>query len=249
MKRQRYAFALIAIFTTAALWAGIQVCRAAETRVVMKDGRLFIGSIFPTKSVAETSEQRVERDSSPVQSDKILAVDDQLRRIYIPKNNVADLIPDVSGSSFEVFKIPQRVCETPSKRVAALGAWRASSDFDQFGRRTIVAGGIPIVQGITEIAPTYIRVQGLTHTLDMRLSPYVVPRATLSALIKNHIDAKSLEDRLRVYQFYVQAALYEQAAEELQEIIDDFQNVEENGARLDVALRLVKQMAAERLVN
>ena len=87
MKRQRYAFALIAIFTTAALWAGILVCRAAETRVVMKDGRLFIGSIFPTKSVAETSEQRVERDSSPVQSDKILAVDDQLRRIYIPKNN------------------------------------------------------------------------------------------------------------------------------------------------------------------
>ena len=81
MKRHRYAFALIAIFTTAALWAGIQVCRAAETRVVMKDGRLFIGSIFPTKSVAETSEQRVERDSSPVQSDKILPATSRPRMI------------------------------------------------------------------------------------------------------------------------------------------------------------------------
>ena len=249
MKRQRYAVALTFVLATAAIWTAAQTCRAAQTRVVMKDGRLFIGSIFPTKSVAETSEQRVERDSSPVQTEKILAVDDQLRRIYIPKNNVADLIPDEAGSAFEVFKIPQRVCEAPSRRIASLGSWRASSDFDKFGRRTIVAGGVPIVQGITEIAPTFIRVQGLTHMLDMRLSPYVVPRETLSALMKSQVDANSLEDRLRVYQFYVQAALYEQAAEELQEIIDDFQNVEENGARLDVALRLVKQMAAERLVN
>lgn len=224
-------------------------CDAAQTRVVMKDGRLFIGSIFPTKSVAETSEQRAERDSSPVRSEKILAIDDQLRRVYVPKNNVADLVLDESGSALEVFRIPQRVCENPLRRVASLGSWRAASDFDQFGRRTIVAGSLPIVQGITEIAPTYIRAQGLTHMLDMRLSPYSVPRETLSALIKKQIDAKSLDDRLRVYQFYVQAALYEQAAAELQEIIDDFQGAEESGGRLDVALRLIKQMAAERLIN
>ena len=248
MKRQQFATTLCALLAAAILTCS-QRCDAAQTRVVMKDGRLFIGSIFPTKSVVETSEQKLERDSSPVQSEKILAVDDQLRRIYVPKNNVADLILDDASSALEVFRIPQRVCENPLKRVAALGNWRATSDFDEFGRRTILAGDVPIVQGVTEIAPTYIRVQGLTHMLDMRLSPYAVPRETLSALIKRQIDAQSLEDRLRVYQFYVQAALYEQAAAELQEIIDDFQNVEENGARLDVALRLIKQMAAERLVN
>lgn len=248
MKRLRMAVTLGALLGTAIL-ASYVPCVAAQTRVVMKDGRLLIGSIFPAKSVVETTEQRAERDTSPVQSEKILAVDDQLRRIYVPKNNVADLILDESGSALEVFRIPQRVNESPLQRVAALGSWRALSDFDKFGRRTIVAGGIQIVQGITEIAPTYVRVQGLTHNLDMRLSPYSVPRETLSALIKTRIDAKSLDDRLRVYQFYVQAALYEQAAEELQEIIDDFQNNEENGARLDVALRLIKQMAAERLLT
>ncbi|MGI6401525.1 MAG: hypothetical protein ACOX0A_05365 [Thermoguttaceae bacterium] len=248
MRRRKYAETLCCLLAAVFVMASTP-CGAAQTRVVMKDGRLYIGSIFPTKSVVETSEKTVERDSSPVQSEKILAIDDQLRRIYVPKNNVANLILDDSSSALEVFKIQQRVSTNPMKRIASLGSWRAVDDFDRFGRRTIIAGGIPIVQGITEIAPTYIRVQGLTHTIDMRLSPYVVPRETLTALIKNQIDATSLEDRLRIYQFYVQAALYEQAAEELQEIVDEFQEEDENGARLDVALRLIKQMAADRLIN
>lgn len=231
------------------LTLGVNATYAAQMRVVMKDGRLFIGSIFPTKSVAETTESRAERDSSPVASEKILAVDDELRRIYIPKNNVADLIPDESGAAVDVFRISQRVNTNPNEKVAALGSWRVVEDFDLFGRRVIVAGNTTIVQGVTEIAPTYVRVQGLTHNLDMRLSPYVVPREILSALIKKQIDPTSLEDRLRVYQFYVQAALYEQAVEELQEIIKDFEQDESNGSRLDVALRLIKQMSAERLIN
>ncbi len=235
---------LFAVFVASPLQS-----EGAQTRVVMKDGRLFIGAIFPAKSVVETTESKKERDSSPIQSEKIVVVDDQLRRIYVPKNNIADLIDDESGAALEVFKVRQRVDENPAKKIAILGSYRATSDFDEFGRRTIMTNGIPIVQGITEIAPTYVRVQGLTHNLDMRLSPYSIPRKTLTALIRKSIDAQTLEDRLRVYQFYVQASLYEQAAEELQEIIDDFQKDEANNDKLDVALRLVRQLAAQRLLD
>ena len=222
--------------------------QAAQTRVVMKDGRLYIGEIFRTRSVVETTESKKERDSSPVQSEKIVAIDDQLRRIYVPKNAIADLILDDSTSAMETFKIKQRVDENPNDRIAILGSYRATSDFDEFGRRTIIASGVPIAQGITEIAPTYVRVQGLTSNLDMRLSPHTLPRATLTALIKKQIDPKSLDDRLRIYQFYVQASLYEQAIEELKEIVDDFQSDEE-ATKLDSALRLIKQLAAERLLG
>ena len=236
-------------FLALALIGAAKSVEAAQTRVIMKDGRLFVGSIFPTKSVVESTESKKERDSSPVQSEKILVVDDELRRIYIPKNNAADLILDDSGAAQEVFKIRQRVNESPMERIATLGSYRVTSDFDEFGRRTILASGVPIVQGITEIAPTYVRVQGLTHNLDMRLSPHTLPRTTLSALIKKQINPESLDERLRVYQFYVQASLYEQAAEELQEIINDFQDKEDSDVKLDVALRLIKQLAAERLLN
>ncbi len=221
---------------------------AAQTRVIMKDGRLYIGSIFPTQSVVESTEAKKEKDSSPIKSEKIIVIDDQLRRIYIAKNNAADLVVDDSGAALEVFKIRQRVNDSAVDKIAILGSYRVLSDFDEFGRRSIMTSGITIVQGITEIAPTYVRVQGLTHNLDMRLSPHTLPRKTLSALIKKQIDPKSLDDRLRIYQFYVQAALYEQATEELQEIVDDFQS-EEDASKLEVALRLIKQLAAERLLD
>lgn len=221
---------------------------AAQTRVLMKDGRIYTGLIFPTQSVVESVDSKKERDSSPIKSEKIIVIDDQLRRIYIPKNNAADMTLDDSGSALEVFKIKQRVDDGPVNKIATLGSYRALGDFDEFGRRTIMASGLPIVQGITEIAPTYVRVQGITHNLDMRLSPHSIPRSTLSALIKKNIDPKSLDERLRVYQFYVQASLYEQAAEELQEIVDEFQG-EEEASKLDVALRLIKQLSAERLID
>lgn len=234
-------FAQIAYFAESA--------NAATVRVLMKDGRSYNGAIFPTRSVLEIPDSKPESESAPVRSDKILAIDDQLRRIYVPKNNAQDIVPDDAGAALEVFKIPQRVDESPMRKIAALGAYRATSEFDEFGRRTLLASGRTIVQGITEIAPTYVRVQGLTHNLDMRLSPHAIPRKTITALVKKRIDPNSLEERLRIYQFYVQATLYEQAAEELQEIIDDFQNEEENADRLEIALRLIKQLAAQRLID
>lgn len=243
--RSVFCVALVAAF---GLVCAPRSLEAAQSRVVLKDGRLLIGGVFPTKSVLEIPDTKPERASAPIKTEKIVVVDDELRRIYIPKGNVLDLTPDESGTALEVFKIPQRVCNDPSKRVGILGYYRATSEFDEFGRRTILASGQTIVQGITEIAPTYVRVQGLTHNVDSRLSPNSIPRKTLTALVKKRIDPTLLEDRLRVYQFYVQASLYEQAAEELQEIIDDFQDDETNDSRLAVALRLIKQLAAERLI-
>ncbi|MBQ6829162.1 MAG: hypothetical protein IJO46_14220, partial [Thermoguttaceae bacterium] len=102
---------------------------AAQSRVIMKDGRLFVGGVFPAQSVLEIPHTKQERDSSPIKSEKIVVIDDELRRIYVPKGNILDLAPDESGTALEVFKIPQRVCNDPSKRVGILGYYRATSEF------------------------------------------------------------------------------------------------------------------------
>ena len=222
---------------------------AAETQVIFKDGRIVTGSIAPLKSVFEVPVKEKESELSNIQSEKIIVIDDQLRRIYVPKNQIQDMQPDEIGASLEIFRIKQRVDTNPKDAIAVLGLYRTRTPFDEFGRRTLKVQGIPFIQGITEIAPTYIRVQGISLMSDMRISPYSIDRTVLSRLIKKQIDPQNLNDRLRIYQFYVQAELYEQAAEELQEIMDEFQGEEANDAQLDVALRLIRQLAAQRLLD
>ncbi|MDO5565177.1 MAG: hypothetical protein Q4G59_00875 [Planctomycetia bacterium] len=216
----------------------------------MKDGRIITGAIHPMKSVIELPmETDRKKESSLIQTEKILLIDDGLRRIFVPKNNVLDLVPDEVGASAETFFLPQRTDRNPKHQLAILGAFRQSTPFDEFGRRTIMVGGQPLVQAITTISPKYVRVEGLNYNNDMRVSPYSIPRETLSNLVRRQINPKSLDDRLRLYQFYVQAELYEQAATELQEIITDFQKDNANESRLQTGLQLIRQLAAQRIVD
>ena len=60
----RRRFIQLGVLTFAAATTGIvgvsNVAQGAQTRVVMKDGRMFVGSIFPAKSVVETTEGKKE---------------------------------------------------------------------------------------------------------------------------------------------------------------------------------------------
>ncbi|MDO4587126.1 MAG: hypothetical protein Q4C95_07500 [Planctomycetia bacterium] len=218
---------------------------AAQTLVVMKDGRIIPGAIYPMHSVAEQPNKQGKKTDD---IERIIAIDDQLRRIYVPKNNIRDFLPDEIGASLEIFRIPQKI-NNSGPEIAVLDFYRPSEPFDDFGRRVLNAGGNSLVQAITEITPQYVRVQGVNLKIDMRMSPHSIPRTTLTNLIKRNINPDNLDERLRVYQFYVQAELFEQAEEELSEIIHDFQDQEATEARLDVGLRLINQLRAERLVK
>ncbi|MDO5581653.1 MAG: hypothetical protein Q4G69_11035 [Planctomycetia bacterium] len=219
----------------------------ATSQVIMKDGRILTGAISPMRSVAEMAGDK--KKESGIQSEKILLIDDQLRRIYIPKNSVRDILPDELTPSYEIFRLPQRPDLNPAHQIITLGPYRSTTAFDSFGRRTIMVGGQPIVQGISEIAPHYVRVPSMNYNLDMRISPHSIPRKILSSLIRKNIRQDSLDDRLRIYQYYVQAELYEQAAEELQEIITDFEGKGAGEDRLKIGLQMIRQLAAKRLLE
>lgn len=240
-------FIVFPVFSILLFWGWNIILFGATSQVILKDGRILTGAISPMRSVAEISGER--KKESGIQSEKILLIDDQLRRIYIPKNSVRDILPDELTPSYEVFRLPQKADQNPAHKIITLGPYRSTTPFDLFGRRTILVGGNPIVQGISEIAPHYIRVPSMNYNLDMRISPHSIPRKTLSALIRKNIRQDSLDDRLRIYQYYVQAELYEQAAEELQEIISDFEGKDSNEERLKIGLQMIRQLAAKRLLD
>lgn len=226
----------------------IQV-RAASSQIIMNDGRVFNGAIHPMKSVAEMPDNKMPKANQEGPSEKIIVIDDQLRRIYVSKGSIRDILPDELTPSYEIFRLPQKPDRNPGHQIILLNNYKSTTPFDDFGRRTLMAGGNPVVQGISEIAPNYIRAEGLNYNIDMRISPHGIPRKMLSTLIRKNINLNSLDDRLRIYQFFVQAELYEQAAEELKEIIADFQDKKGSAQRLEVGLQMIRQMAAGRLIG
>ena len=249
MENGKLGIRIRTLLVSAALWG---VCSgalfAASSQVVVKDGRVLTGGMSPVESVSLRPDARRGKDSAQP-TERIVVIDDGLRQTYIPKYMVQDVLPDDIGASLEIFRLRQPITRSGGQPIASLGAFRTQTPFDEFGRRTISTTAGPLIQGITEITPRYVRVQGINMGIDMRISPHSFKRAALTALIKKGIDPTSLDDRLRIYQFYVQADLYEQAAEELAEIIADFEKEGENVERLSVGLQMIRQLAAERLIR
>ncbi|MBO7724958.1 MAG: hypothetical protein J6S40_00680 [Thermoguttaceae bacterium] len=220
---------------------------AASSRVTMKDGRVLTGEIAPIESVAVNPNNRKSGGDQTVE--KIVVIDDQLRLIYVPKNLILDIAQDDLGASAEIFRFRQPIFRSSSQAAVSLGAYKTTEPFDPFGRRTIYFNGTPLIQGITEIAPGYVRAQGINMGIDMRFSPHSFRRDFLSSMIRKAIDPESLSDRLRIYLFYTQAELFEEAAAELEEIIRDFKDKPENTEQLDAGLRMIRQLSATRLVD
>ena len=220
---------------------------AVSSRVTMKDGRVLTGEIAPIESVAVNPNNRKTSGEQTVE--KIVVIDDQLRLTYVPKNLILDIAQDDLGASAEVFKFRQPIFRSNSQAAVSLGAYKTSEPFDSFGRRTIYFNGTPLIQGITEIAPGYVRAQGINMGIDMRFSPHSFRRDFLTSMIRKTIDPSSLSDRLRIYLFYTQAELFEEAAAELEEIIGDFKDEPENTEQLDAGLRMIRQLSATRLVD
>ena len=220
---------------------------AASSRVTMKDGRFLTVEIAPIESVADNPNNRKTAGDQAVE--KIVVIDDQLRLTYVPKNLILDIAQDDLGASAEIFKFRQPIFRSSSQAAISLGAYKTSEPFDSFGRRTIFFNGTPLIQGITEIAPGYVRVQGINMGIDMRFSPHSFRRDFLTSMLRRTIDPTSLSDRLRIYLFYTQAELFEEAAAELEEIIRDFKDEPDHTEQLDAGLRMIRQLSATRLVD
>jgi len=196
--------------------------------MLLKDGRILRGDHVQVAGVAE-SPGNIKITAGEVAVLPLLMFDDGLRRTYIHIGHVADVLK-VEPAKHAKIKVWQDVAESGAG-IGRMGRGRPLDQFDQFGRRTVEMqsrdGTLSVVQGITEITPTYTKVEGLSgptrsFVWDMRMATSSLPRETLAAILRQAVPQNDVDKRLEVVRLYLQGERYRDAEQELAEIIRDF---------------------------
>ena len=181
----------------------------------------------------------------------IIVVDDELRRVYVPMYQVKNTSPSLN-SGMTRFKIPQRVA-TSGKAVVSVGPILKTTPFDEWGRRILTMstamGNIDLVQGITEISPRFMKVEGLlgrgSLVWNMRIATSSLNREQLSRIVLQHLDRKDPDQRVQLVQLYIQADRIQDANAELKSLLVDFPNLKE----LNDTVRSLTQVGSQRLLR
>jgi len=227
-----------------------QPCLSAT--LLLTDGRELTGNVVSIAGVADDP-----TDPRPLAGEvkvtPILLVDDGLRRTYVSRTQDVSQILDKEQERQVKIRVWQNVADHGAG-LASVGPRLAVEPFDAFGRRTFrmqsAGGPLAVIQGITEITPSYCRVQGLIGarrpiSWDMRLATTSIPPKQLSAILHQTIDETDLESRLQIVKLYLQGKRFPDAATELAEIIGDFPDRKE----LQDNLRELRQQGARSILK
>ena len=225
------------------------LCFAATARcatITLNDGRVLTGKLVTLSGVAEDP-TNPDPQAGEVKVSPILLVDDGLRRTYVGKIDVQN-ISEVDSERLVKLRPWQNVAESGGG-ILSVGPSLGADPWDPFGRRRFAMqtpnGPLSIIQGITEITPHYVRVEGLTGARrpvqwDMRLATSSIPRDQLTAILHQLIKDDDYEGRLQIVQLYLQAERYVEAAQELAQVKADFPERKE----LADNLRQLRQLSA-----
>jgi predicted esterase len=193
----------------------------------LKDGRILEGKIGRVAGLAENPQASAEN-----RVPTITFVDDGLCRRFIPTFRIARVEQTV-GEIKEKIALAQKIA-TKGGLVQRLGPLTQMTPFDDHGRRTVTMvgekGQVKIIQGITQITPTYCKVEGLATSgrtpivWDMRIATGSIPRDVMNRILASYIDPKNLEHRLKVVRLFLQSERYQDAEKALRAVIADFPN-------------------------
>lgn len=213
--------------------------------VMLKNGWELSGKTAPVPSIGA----EVLQGGANAKGQLIVVVDDELRRTFVSKHQIANL-RDENVDRVEVLRLKQ----TPGpclegNRIGRIGIIVKATKFDKFGRRTVTirapGRNINVVQGITKVTPKWIRVQGLQvakpYVWDMRIATTSIAPETLRMILKNHLDFGKPDVRLSLVRLYIQSDQYGLAKKELEQAIKDFPNLNQ----MNQQLRELRQLEAK----
>ncbi|MEX0818907.1 MAG: peptidase [Pirellulaceae bacterium] len=216
------------------------------TVITMKSGMQVEGRIAEMGSLNENPlNPGAEGGTKP-----IIIVDDGLRRTFVRDLDVAS-VAESPPTSEERIQVKQPVAEA-GRRIGNIGPILGATPFDQWGRRTFSMQGpqgqLDVIQGITEITPTYTRLEGLRGTgliWDMRIATSSLSREVISTVIRESLTEDNPDDRLRIVRLFIQANRFGDALLELDALIRDFPKVEELRSQAD----RLRQSLAQRMLR
>ena len=218
--------------------------------LTLKDGRTLDGDVALLSELASNPLNATTQGQPG--STPILMLDNGLYRIYVNRQSQVAAVNEMAGQKYAKFNIRQRVAET-GLRIGHVGDVVGIGPWDEFGRRifsmTSERGQLDIVQGITEITPQWIRVQGLmgkqAFVWDYRMATSSMPMETLKKIMLRQIDPKNREDRVRLVRLLLEAERFNDAQTELEGVIRDFPSE----AALQAVVRDLMQKNARRIID
>jgi len=221
----------------------------------LKDGRILRGSPGYTSGLLE---QPQPSGKGVVQSIRFL--DDRLRRVYFSRRQIAK---DGNGKDREyvvaepaadnVFSIWQQA-RTSGVGLDTVGPILHAEPFDAHGRRTVrLAVGrqeVDVVQGITELAPGWAKVEGITpYVWDMRIRPSSLPGDTLDAILHQYPEADQVEHQKKIVRFYVEMQRYDAALATLERLAKSHPDDAQVKQSIERWITDVRQLAAEQILG
>lgn len=227
---------------------------ARASKIVMKDGRALEGKLVRLSTLKPKPDTPAPAEGAPeVQS--IVMIDNSLVRYFVSKQQIVDANEGTATENVEHFNVRQQHIAHLGGRVAQVGPLVRIDPFCEFGRRIVEMntnqGPVSVVQGITEIWPTWtkvesIQLQGKSLIWDMRIDTHSIPPETLRKILYRQIDPNKIEHRLKLVRLFLQSDRYQDALQELEQIRQDFP---EHKAQFEPTVRELKQAFARRALN
>ena len=242
-------FAIFRPVTILLMLCAILFCaeRNAPAQIVMKDGRVIRGQ---HAMLAQVDESADDAEKSASRAHPIIVIHDGLRRIFVSRYRMAEIINTDMEESLERFRIRRTAAEVGKDkgRIPPFRSYYEYEPFDEFGRRIVIVNGKePVEQTITEINPRYVVVAGRGMFWDLRIATTSLPRSTITNILMKQINPKKLDDRKSIVRFYIQSERYTEASAEIAAILEDFGSEERVTQELLPLQRSLGQLEAEQL--
>ncbi|MCI0360094.1 MAG: hypothetical protein L0211_16575 [Planctomycetaceae bacterium] len=221
---------------------------AADT-VRLKNGMQLEGVFGPIAGIGAVNPLQ-PMGAVPIK--QVVVCDDKLRFTFVGTKQLASQFAASTLARTEKFRIKQRVAAA-GRGVDSVGTILRITPWDEFGRRIFTMstskGPVDIVQGITEITPTYCRVEALegsgNYVWAMSVATSSIPAEQLSKILKRSIDENNSDQRLTIVRLYIQSERIQDARTELDGVLKDFPGL----AALAPVRNELTQMAAQRLIK
>ena len=243
------------IVLAAMLLAGPWVDRLiAQQQTLILDNGLAIGPGI-LRAQARLDKKGFAGSNETQAAVRIAEIDDGLRMTYVSSKRVAREPIETP----EPFKIPIKVNQSDVSKTdlviqGGLGNAFSATPFDPFGRRIYMfqSPNKQIVQGITEVSPQYVRIQGLrgdtlqtSITWDMRVAMSAIPPAQLREVLLRNADPNRAQDWLDIVSVYLAAKRYVEAREMLVQAIQRFPELQTSRSEI----KRIDQLLAEQMFD
>jgi len=202
---------------------------AAENSILLRNGFVLRGNVI---EIASLDGNAFASGAGEVSVRPIWMVDDKLRRVYVHQHGM--VVPEGVNEAPDLtqrIELWQPTAPLNAKMVAGIGGILGVSSFNEKGRRKVQIRGpegkpLTVVQGLTEITARYAKVEGLkaspAYQWDMRIATDSIPPDELRRVFHDRLQPLTLDVRLELIRFYIEAEQFGEARREMEAAIAAF---------------------------